>query len=196
MNMSGQFWRMNVLTEKSRSIVPGDLRYFVENFSGQRMLDRWKGPPPWTTVGKSKTFKDFVAWHTAAPLVSERVKDSISDLFPDISVEYLPFSLLNRYAYYALNVYKVFDCLDLERSEIFLSHSEGEGTPIKIVLNRSRTPNDHIFQIKGIMGHIFVSDVFASAVLSQGFTGVGFTRLDTDVLSATISGKVLNEKTL
>jgi hypothetical protein len=106
------------LRSEDKDIVlrPCDLNYFKSHFNGVPMADGWV-PPPVEIGCHSKPVRDFVGWMLTAPVVSERAK-SVLERKLGPSVEWLPLLKLKKQSLYAVNVLRVIDCLDIERTNV------------------------------------------------------------------------------
>jgi len=130
--------------------------------------------PKFSIIRPSKPVRDFVSWTLAAPIVTQRSKDSLEPIIGEF-VEFLPFATIRSKILYAVNVIKLIDCLDLERSELTYVPEE-PGRVIfasKYVFNKEKVRSVPIFKVPQSL-HIFVSDVFADVVVNAKLTGAGF----------------------
>ncbi len=114
--------------------------------------------------GRSKPAGDFVSWMAMAPVVSERARDLIEDLAgPD--VEFLPFHRLKRRPYFAMNVLRCEDYLDMKKSD-FTEFQE------RFIFGPSLPkPPPPIFKCPERWGEIFVSSEFAEMMVTNRLRG-------------------------
>ncbi len=146
-----------------------DASYWRVNFAGERMSEDWP-LPPLKILGKSKKLGDFVGWTFRAPIVSARAKDVLQPLVRE-DVHFLPFHELRGKPYFAMNVLRVEDYLDNERSE-------GQRWPDGTLLTyhryvfRENLPADlpPIFKVTP-SSSVFVTRRFADAIVQNKLTG-------------------------
>ena len=184
-------WRLNAIEKGFMSLIPDDVRYFNDNFIGYTMNPKWK-LPEYSVVGRSKRVPDFIGWHTAAPVVSERALSVLVEQCEEY-FEALSFANIKGVQYFAINVTEVCDCIDFGSSEITFYGDESYGTPILInLISNVSTPNG-MFKMKGIPGYVFVSDSLGDRLIDEGLTGFGLTKLSTDVLARVVRGQAPND---
>jgi hypothetical protein len=148
--------------------------YFWTHFAGKPMRAKWR-TPKFGILGKSRTLRDFVGWALAALVITQKARDSLEPLIAP-HVEFLPFATIKGKKLSAVNVLQVTDCLDAEASGVKYADDEPE-RPIsvdKFVFVEEKLRPVPIFKVPQSMGHIFVSDEFACAVVRDKLTGAGF----------------------
>ncbi len=108
-----------MLGAKSKDVLGLDLgrRRGDHEFSGHSMARTWTPPPELKICNKSFRNPDFLSFSICAPAVSQKAKDAL-ELLIGQDCEFLPLVTVKKKHYYALNVLKVIDCLDLKKSEI------------------------------------------------------------------------------
>jgi hypothetical protein len=169
-----RFFKFYSNGERAVSLVPVDLDYFQEHFTGRRMVSSWK-PPAFDVLRRAKPIRDFVSWSGSVIVVTARAKDRLERLIGPY-VEFLPLATLKGKELFAVNVVEVVDCLDRKASKITPSRDD----PSRIVhigrfvFDRTRLRNVPVFKIPEWPASIFVSEEFARAVVSGRLTGAGF----------------------
>ena len=178
MNARLPIWRLETEGDRYLSLIPHDLNYFHDHFTGRTMTD-WQAPPI-TINGKTKRLPDFVLWMIGAPIVSERAWSALESLL-GAHVQLLPFHHLKEKRYFALNVLEVLhDVLDLKASDV--TYSKGD-PPIALHLGRTMFSGidglelPPMFKISAgkeqkPFGEIFVTRPFVDIALAQGFKGL------------------------
>jgi hypothetical protein len=157
------------------------------------MSNEWQGPPPYSVHGLTKRVPDFVGWHTAAPVVSERIVHLLDDV-QEGGFETLPFGHLKGQQVFAINVLSVYDCVDFSRSDIQFYGDSDYGIPKRIeLLPNSIHMLNGFFKMARLLGFVFVSDDVAKRLVDAKSTGLGLTRLHTDVLARVLKGAPPND---
>ena len=185
-------WQFNTIASGGLNILPDDLRYFNDYFVGKPMRSSWNDLPKYTLAGRSRQKNDFLVWHTAAPVASERALSVLRSTSPT-DFESLPFPDILGSKYYAINVIAISDCIDFNNSEIQFYGDKEYGVPRRIVLKSALAIPFGIFKMKRIPGYVFVSDQLANRLIDEGLTGLGLTKLSTDVLARAVLGKTQND---
>jgi hypothetical protein len=112
------------------------------------------------------------AWRRLAPLIGA-------------SVEALPLASPDG-PYYAINVLRVLDCLDRERSDIDHFPSGGISWVDRYALRPDCVGEHPIFKLSGLeLKEVFVSEAFKRVVDDSDLTGFVFTRIDQEPSSPT-----------
>jgi hypothetical protein len=143
-----------------------------KHFQGKKEIEDWQ-VPELNISKKSKPLVDLLFAGLGAYCVSDKFCRVMGSLLNDY-VEYLPVGDIKGNLYYILNVVKVIDCLDIEKSDIFYSTSE----PKKILgvnqfVFKKVSIKAPIFKVPEELGCIFVNEKFTDMVLKNNITGVG-----------------------
>ena len=152
----------------------------------------WRGPPPYEVLSKSKPINDFIAWHVAAPVVSERAADVLRNIGGSC-MELLPFGRLREKQYFALNVMCQADCVDWDRSDVIRLPNVDEALAKRIVLREGAETSLNIFKLKGIASRVYISEAAAGALYLTDLTGFSLARLETDISACVRQGAVPDE---
>jgi hypothetical protein len=138
------------------------------------MLKGWE-PPPVTVDGKSLRLRDFVSWMTAAPVVSEKAKQTLEPLIGEF-VEFLPLTELRGQRYFAVNVLKFVDCLDQSASKIVYSPSQPKEilTVTTYGFIPTRLEAVPIFKLPNYTSVVLVRQPFVDVVVQSRLTGAKF----------------------
>jgi hypothetical protein len=161
-----------------------------ENFSGHSMPDDWE-LPPLEILGKSKKLGDFVGWRLDIPVVSERAKAVLQPLLGD-DVQFLRFHDLRNKPYYAMNVLRIEDYMDNERSS-GQRLSDGTLFTYHRYAFKDSLPDDlpPIFKVTS-SSSVFVSRRFAEAIVSNRLTGACLQDPSKSGITLIASGQPLN----
>ena len=172
--MSSKTWLLYLGGKKKLSLIPHDLDYFKTHFVGQPMKHDWQ-PPPVTIHGKSLRLCDFVVWMAKAPVCSEKAKLSLEPVIGSF-VEFLLLTELRGKPYYAMNVLKIVDCLDVARSEIdYFDHDPKRISAINtFAFLPDRVENVPIFRVPQPTSRVFVTQKFADVVVANKLVGASF----------------------
>ena len=163
MKRAMRIWKLEIACDNYQSFLPIDYTFYTERFDCRHMAQTWKLPSV-EILGKSKKLADFVSWVPSAPIVSERAKSCISELVGN-DVEFLPFHGLKGKPYYAMNVLRCEDYLDLNKIDT-TSYTH------KFFFRRN-IPNilPLIFKCPGFRHQIFVTKPFADMMVVQQLRG-------------------------
>lgn len=161
------------------ALNPIDLDYFENCFVGRKMPMDWVAPPV-EFYQKSRPAKDFVGWMLAAPVVSEKAKQTLEP-YVSKDVQFLYMLTVKKTKLYAINITRVVDCLDLEKSDVrYYSHIEHEKVIRRInkyMFDYEKLANQKnllIFKIPQTFSEVFVTSKFVDIVESNNLTGAGF----------------------
>ncbi len=186
-------WRFRSSCNKDLALS-SPIDYFKENFIAERMGEKYPRPSYIHIDGKSKRLRDFVSWMLSAPVVSEKAVKVLEPLIGTFC-EILPLIELRGKNYYALNVLKLVDCLDLASSDIHYA----DDNPSHILRIRrykfleEKIPADiPIFKIPEDIGSVFVTRLFIDIVIANKLHGAAFEDPSVDSLSKIIKGESLN----
>ena len=166
-----KIWELQATGNSNLGVAPGDLRYFHDHFVGAPMSSKWE-LPPLEILGKTKKLRDFVSWIAQAPLVSLKAKSLIEELCGD-DVEFLRFHDLNGKPYFAMNVLRVEDYVDLRKCET-TNYNSGELIDIVTYGFREDLPGflPTIFKEPLCLNTIFVTEAFAAMAVNSSLTGL------------------------
>lgn len=117
-----QTWMLGAKSKDVLSLYLGRRRGDDE-FTGRSMANTWEAPKELKIRNKSFRNPDFLSFDLCAPAVSQKAKDALEPLIGQ-DCEFLPLVNIKKKQYYALNVLKVIDCLDLHKSDIQYRHSD------------------------------------------------------------------------
>jgi hypothetical protein len=173
--MKSPIWLLYIGGKKRLTVTPHNLDYFQTHFVGKPMKKNWQTPPV-EIRGKSLRLKDFVGWMTKAPVCSERAKHCLEPIIGEYA-EFLPLIKIRGKMHYAINVVKMVDCLDLERSEI--SYFEHDPTRIMDIHTYKFLPERMedlpIFKVPQQRGAVvFVTKKFVDIVVANKLVGASF----------------------
>jgi len=161
-----------------------------KNFSGHVMPDDWT-LPPLVILGKSKKLGDFVGWTLDVPVVSERAKSVLQSLVGE-DVQFLRFHDLRGKPYYAMNVLRIEDYLDNERSA---GQRRPDGTLFVYhrYVFKDNLPDDlpPIFKVTPSSA-VFISRRFAEAIVENRLTGACLQDPGKSGITLIASGQPLN----
>lgn len=190
--MKTDVWIFRSADSRNLALIPHNLDYFQTRFVCKPMKHDWE-PPPVTIDGKSHRLRDFVSWMAKAPVVSERAKDAMENLLGP-NVEFLPLIELRGKQYFAINVLKLVDCLDIANSEIVY----GATDPRRIMnikryaLLPDRIEDVPIFKVPDYRSAVFVTKPFVDLVIKAKLTGAKFADPTANPWQAILHGKSCN----
>lgn len=173
-----------------------DLDFFSEKFDGRSMALDWVQPET-GILGRSKKVKDFVSWMLCAPVVSEFAKECLEPIIGDYC-EFLPLITVKNKKLYAINVLKLIECIDLEKSDIgyLVSNPKKISRISKYFFYLEKLEDVPIFKTKEYPSHVFVRRKFADVVINNNLTGSVFIDPSVnpfDALLKGVSGNVLKD---
>ncbi len=170
--MTLDVWRL-VLESNRDLVIRTDLDYFQDHFVG-KPIDNW-APPPITVRGKSKRLRDFVSWMLMAPVVSDRAKGALEELL-EPHVQVLPLIQLRGKQYYAINVTRLVDCLDRQRSDVVYDRRDSSRilNIYRFRFAASRLESVPIFKLPDYPDEVFVRGSFVEAVKKHDLRGAAF----------------------
>ena len=125
-----------------------------------------------------KRIPDFPYFCPIFPIFSERAVDALHDLIAPY-VEFLPVEVTNsEKKFVGVNVWTIYDMLDLPRCEYRDRSLIGIVNPINYAFKDDVLPDAPIFRVKETRNiKIFVSQEFRDIVESKRLTGLQFDRL-------------------
>lgn len=193
---SSSAWQLNIVGNRRASLQPTRLDD-MQRFNGQSEREGWTGPPPYTVLNARHGFKDWVNFNpTGAFVVSIEAKAFIEKHLLTDGVEFLSFGQLSGRDYYLLNVTRIVDAVDFDRSDISFASPQAQGTAKAIVLKDAVPANTCFFKLERLRSDVFIQDEWAARLATSGLTGFGLTRLETDVFKMILRGEDLNEHPL
>jgi hypothetical protein len=147
--------------------------YLVRSFRGQPLPKNWQ-MPRYEIGAPDKPLHDFVHGESAAPFISKRAKQVLEAVTRG-DVQFWPIGKVQDRDYFIMNVVRVVDCLDLEKSDI-LTASDGRVLSLRSAVFHPDKLSDCpvIFKVPQDTGVIFVNDLFVNCVRGHRLTGVGF----------------------
>lgn len=144
-------------------------------FDGTSEIETWK-PIEVEKADRAKLSNATCLYSSAIPVFDEKVLDIVKDLIKD-SVEILPLDFDGK-KLYAINVIKILNCLDYEKSE-YIKFDDSDRIMVieKYVFKEECVKGHHIFKIiDEPEGGAFVSDEFRDLVLMSCLTGFKFVK--------------------
>ena len=146
---------------------------FSRSLDGRKHLEDWVPVKAVRGMGKGG-FSNAVWFYSGDPVLDDEALNVLYDLIKD-NVEVLPIDFEHEKNFHLINITKVIDCFDRNKSE-YLQFSDGRVYGItKISFIKSKIENEHIFKIKDLkLGSFFVSDEFKKRVEEYGLTGFYF----------------------
>ena len=129
---------------------------------------------------------DFTYTNANMPVATTPVATILASIAPQ-DIQRIPVLVESReQGYEIINVVRLIDCIDVERSEIQWYEKGNDIRPdlagqpemvIELVIDPSRVGDHHIFRISGWEVEIVVSDVIKEALEKVYATGVGFRQV-------------------
>jgi hypothetical protein len=172
--MKREVWLLYLSSKKNIGLIPHDLNYFQTHFIGKPMGRRWK-PPPVRITGKSKRLRDFAPWMHSVPVCSDKAKAYLEPIVGS-DAEFLPLTRIKERPYYALNILRLMDCLDEEKSDIVFSSSEPKHIlDIKTYsFVGDKLEDASIFRVPFPTSMVFVTRKFVDVVIANKLSGANF----------------------
>lgn len=142
------------------------------DFDGRSIKSEWS--PPKIKIQYKRQYKDFPSFISGKPVISARVK-AIIEPYVSKEVEFLPL-LHDQLELYMLNVTKLLDCIDWQRS-IKSNQSNSIIRFDKQVFDFSKIPNDtYMFKIKeNAVISTYITDKFRSLIEKHKIKGLYYT---------------------
>jgi hypothetical protein len=150
-------------------VQPADLRYFHDRFDGRPLAAGWS-TPPYEVLNRSKRVADFTSWQigSKAFLASEKARAVLLELCPVGDLEFLPFDRFKRTDLYAVNVLRVEDFLDWQRTEFV----PGADIPLRASWRRDLPPAlPPLFKVSGGSSS-YAAHALGRAAVDHGLTGL------------------------
>lgn len=144
------------------------------NFTGSSYLDNWT---PFQVITLKKGTKgDFTQLLKGVPVFPKKTLD-VMDSLVQRDVEYLPL-IHEELELYIINVIKVIDCVDMDKSIVNKFDSGKLMSFKKICLLGERLKDvPNIFKIPDKSTHVFVTDAFKNRVLEAKLKGFVFKEI-------------------
>lgn len=163
-----RIWELHIDADPHLCVQQADLRYFWDKFDGRPMSEGWV-TPPYEILGRSKKVADFTSWQIGSRtfLVSSEARGVLADLSGD-DIEFLPFDRIKGRDLFAVNVLRIEDYIDTNRSEF----SPGSGCPTRVIWKRdlpSKLPP--LFKVRR-SPETYASLAFAEKAAEAGLTGL------------------------
>lgn len=145
------------------------------DFDGESKLISWS-PTRVETVSK-KSYPDFPVYLSSKPVISARVKKEIEPFLQD-EVEFLPL-LHDELELYMINVTKVLDCVDWERSDIQKFKDGSLAGFNNLAFDFAKIPAEtYMFKFKERASTlVFVTEAFKDLIESHKFKGLDFSEV-------------------
>lgn len=181
-------WEIAADPDRYLCVQQSDLRYFHDHFIGERMSADW-APPTYEVLNRSKKVADFTGWQigSRALLVSEKARTALLPIC-DGGVEFLPFATIKGVNLFAMNVIRLVDIIDWNRSDI-----TGDYLVNSVAFQRRETPPPAIFKDPRLTGWTFVTDDFGHAAVANGLTGLRLADPAKNRFRQIIDGTPINE---
>lgn len=189
---SPTIWLLRAGGKRNLSLIPNSLEYFQTHFRKEPMASDWT-PPSFDILGKSKKLRDFVGLMISAPVVSDRVRRILEPLC-DGDVEFLPLQEIMGKRYFAMNVLRVEDVLDLARCEFTSIATTKQIISIQKFAFRAELSSSlpPIFKTPQDTGDIFVTESFVDVALANRFTGLALANPVQNNFAKILRGESLN----
>lgn len=158
-----------------------DSDFFHQNFKGVPIKESWEQILVEIYQGGEES--DFPDGLLSPPIFSERTVQKLGEFLDGNDVELLPLHTIKNKKYYAVNVLKVLDCIDGDRSEVKRFRSGEIMKYKKYAFKEDQVKGQDIFKLvdheekKIFSTQIFVSDRFRDKVKESGLTGFDFIKV-------------------
>jgi len=174
-----KIWHLGADSNNFDNLAPVDENDWEKfNFDGTSIKCNWSKIKVKTL--QEVQFSDFPSLIPGVPVFSKNALKCLGDLISE-SVEVLPL-LHEKEEFYAINVIRVLDCVDYEKSEYKKFASSGRIMRFtKYEFYKERIINIPIFKIVDEPSkRPFVSDAFRNCVLENGLKGFEFKEVWSD----------------
>ncbi|UUZ84044.1 hypothetical protein LJK88_09930 [Paenibacillus sp. P26] len=153
------------------NLVEGDWTDIIEKFEGHSLIQDWE--PMRLKVYEIAPRSDAPTFLGAAPVFSERAVHHLKPLINNF-VEILPADF-EREEYFIINVLKLLDCIDYDRSKVVRFRSGRIMRFERYEFIPEVVHQQHIFKIIDIPTQaVFVSDEFKEIVIKSQLKGFTF----------------------
>ena len=183
-----RIWELHVDPNPHLCVQQSDLRYFNGKFDGRPMKAGWV-TPPYEILGRSKKVADFTSWQIGSTfLVSNKAREVIAGLSGE-DIEFLPFDCIKSCELFAVNVLRIEDFLDVEKTEFM----PGAGIPSRVAW-KGQLPVEvpPVFKVRR-SPWTYVSKAFAEKAVEHALTGVSLADPGKDRFQQTIRQEPINE---
>lgn len=146
----------------------------LQSFDGRSKINNWISPKLEPLHGCNRPFSNTPGYLPHIPVFDEKAINVLK-CFLDKNAEILPLEC-NVGKFYAINVIRVLDCVDYEKS-IFKTFRDGKRIMrfSKYCFNINEVLKEDLFKIKDEkLKRPFVSDNFKDVVTKSGLTGFEF----------------------
>lgn len=146
---------------------------FIQSFCGESKIEKWV-PVQLVRMYNNREFSNTPALSAHIPVFDIKAINMMKKYLVD-NTEILPV-LCGEFIFYIINVIKVLDCIDYEKSD-FKTFSDGKRIMRfrKYVFDENKIKGYHIFKIKDApLGRPFVSDEFRNSIISSDLKGFKF----------------------
>ncbi|RCX13019.1 hypothetical protein DFR58_11976 [Anaerobacterium chartisolvens] len=144
----------------------------VQTFDGRQKLMNWN--PVQVKRMYDREFSNSPGLSSHIPIFDKKAVDTLKDLLIG-NAEILQLDC-EGWEFYAINVIKVLDCIDYDKSE-YKTFRDGKRIMrfIKYAFDISKVKNEHLFKIVDEpLRRPFVSDEFRNRILENNLTGFKF----------------------
>ena len=183
-----RIWELHVDANPHLCVQQLDLRYFNDKFDGRPMKDGWV-TPPYEILGRSKKVADFTSWQIGSTfLVSDKAREVLAGLSGQ-EIEFLPFDRIKGRDVFAVNVLRIEDFLDVEKTEFMF----GAGIPSRVTW-KAQLPAElpPVFKVLS-SPWTYVSKAFAEKAAEHALTGVSLADPNKNRLNQVIRQEPINE---
>ncbi len=174
-----RIWHLSADSDNFNNIVPvNESNWSKFEFDGTWIQNDWN--PVEVKTLKEIQYSDFLALVPGVPVFSKKALKHLAELINE-SVEVLPL-VHNKEKLFAINVIKVLDCVDYDKSEYKKFTSSNRIMRfVRYEFIKEKLMNTHIFKIKDEPSkRPFVSDTFRNRVLEYGLKGFEFEEVWSD----------------
>lgn len=161
------------LLEPNPDLYPEFDNYFV----GKIMPNDWT-PPEIKIYRKNSPMLAFIGWMQRAPVIIEDIKKKLEPFISQY-VQFFYLTTVKGKRLFAINVIKVVDCLDLNKSDIrYASSNKNRILHFKSYVFDENKANEAIkvpiFKVPQAPNEIFVTKDFIEQIISNKLYGAGF----------------------
>jgi hypothetical protein len=183
-----RIWELHVDADPHLCVQAPDLRYFKDKFDGRPMKNGWAAPP-YEILGRSKEVADFTSWQIGSTfLVSSKAREVLEGV-SGRDIEFLPFDRIKGCELFAVNVLRVEDYMDEEKTEFV----PGAGIPEKVAWKTELPPElPPVFKVPE-SPWTYVSAGFAEKAAEYALTGVSLADPSKARLRQIIRREQINE---
>jgi hypothetical protein len=150
----------------------GWLEFYENFFCGASLPQGWN-PPRHIFGNKRKKLKDFMYGSNYVPFVSIKAKQVLESC-AEGCVDFFYYGKIKGIQYFFMNVIRVEDCLDLNRSDISLLSDGQIGYISGYRFLEKKVPSDCLFKVPEFWFDIFATGSIIECIKQNCLTGVGF----------------------